>query len=398
MSLLSLMSKAQTHKGHTVPHFQDSGSIVPAKTESVNVQSSSVPVWGSMFTIDVREMNVLVKRGTLDFLLPAITGYTNGKYVPAQYFVDHIDYFQNGEIKYTAYPVSQFVLQQLYSGSDEDRLLGNCASGLYSSTAQRINLASTANHYYLPLYDFFKQANGSYPLVDPSHQLQLRVYLRNLSEVSTGTGTQTATGITSCNLLLDVVRLRENEANAIRNDIAKKGLSFKFSDLRQQVNTVNSGVSTATINLQSIVGPVSQLCFVVRNSNALSGENAFAFNAIASFEITNASGSNIVGGQVINNAQSLLINGNAYSRSSYLAENALGTTDNKANVYIYSFANDPELNIAQAVSSGSYNFTGAEVLKINFASSLASNVQVDINAYVDSVITLTRGNSLKTIF
>ena len=82
-------------------------------------------------------------------------------------------------------------------------------------------------------------------------------------------------------------------------------------------------------------------------------------------------------------------------RSSYLTETALGTADNKANVYIYSFSADCSDALMNGVSSGVYNFSGNEVLRVNFVGSLGASVQIDVLCYEESVLEITKGSARK---
>lgn len=384
------MSKTKTAKrGFNIPHHQHNGDYVPQKTEVVTIQSSSVPLWGNSFTIDVREKDVLVRELTLQFNLSAITGAVGGRYVPAQFFIQRIDYTQNGSIIDTFFPENQFLTQQLFC-YDEDRALANCAAGVYSSVTQRITMASTQNYYYLPLFDFFKQAKGSMPLLENNHAVQLRVYLQPLANVTDETSGVPVASIVACNLLLNCIRLREHEVASLKTDMFKSGLSFKYTDLKPQISQLVAGSASYSINLQSLTGPTAFIYFVVRPTNELTGEKQYNFMPISSFEIANSSGTNILGGQAITASQALLVDGNHYSKSTYFSETALGLVNNGANVYMYSFTADPEAAIRDGQSNGHHTFTGNEVLKINFASALGGACQVDIHAYTESVITMTR--------
>lgn len=377
------MSRVTTKRGVHIPNHQVT-EYVPHKSETIQIPSSTLPVWGGMFNIDVREQNVIVEKQALQFNLSAITVMTSGMYVPAQFFVDHIDYIFGGNIIDTYTPLNQFLLPQLFE-SDENRSIANFSSGPYASTTKRIAMATTSNSYYLPLYDFFRQSK-TIALLEPTHNYQLRVFLQPLANVTVGTGTATAT-INSVNLLAKVIRLRDEEANALKMELfSKRSIHSKFHDLKNQSYTVNAGVTSTNIVLSAITGPISYMLFVVRPTASLNGNSAFNFTAIQSYEILNSSGANFVGGQPINNSQALLLLGNDWCESSYLSENALGSTDNGANVYIYSFSSDPIDSAQNGRSLGAHNFSGNEQLKITFAGSLGASVQVDVLAFCEAVL------------
>jgi hypothetical protein len=219
-----------------------------------------------------------------------------------------------------------------------------------------------------------------------------------LADVTAGTGTAAAT-INSVNLLTRVTRLRDGEVACIRKSLAAaKALTYRFNDLKQQSYTVNSGVSSTNIVLSAVTGPVSYLIFVVRPVASLTGNSAFAFTALTSFELLNSSGQNFVGGQSISNSEALLIIGNRCSKSSYLSETALGVTNNAANVYIYSFSADAAESAENAVSMGTHNFTGTEQLKVTFTSSLGAAVQVDVMAYTEAVLAVGTHSVKKGVY
>lgn len=90
--------------------------------------------------------------------------------------------------------------------------------------------------------------------------------------------------------------------------------------------------------------------------------------------------------------------GNYNCRSSYLSETALGITDNKANVYIYSWSADPSESSENAVSMGTHHFAGNEQLKINFTSSLGASVQVDVYAYTEAIVSFGKLSVKKAVY
>jgi hypothetical protein len=383
-----MLSRVLTRSGVSIPAHQHAGDYAPAKTEVVIIPSANTPVWGSMFTIDYKEKGVTVHNLALQFNLSAITVMTSGMYVPAQCFVDHIDYVMNGTIIDTYYPNDQFLQAQLFE-RDEDRALLNTAAGLYSSTSQRTTLAASASSYYLPLRDFFRQAKVI-TLLEQAHDLQLKVFLQPLASVTSGTGTATAS-INSVNLLARITRHRDSEVDSMKRAIALNPQTYRSV-------TVGSGVSNMNIVLSTITGPVSYLIFVMRPSASLTGNSAFAYTVISSYELLNSSGHNIVGGQPISNSMALLVIGNDNCRSSYLAETALGATNNNANVYVYSFSADAADSAENALLMGVHNFSGSEQLKITFTGSLGAAVQVDVYAYTEAVLSLGKLSVKKGIY
>ena len=78
--------------------------------------------------------------------------------------------------------------------------------------------------------------------------------------------------------------------------------------------------------------------------------------------------------------------GRNWSKSSYLSETSLGTTNNVANVYIWSFSASCTETAESGVDLNTHKFTGNEQLQIQFTGSLAADVTVDVYANMASVI------------
>ena len=53
-------SKVTTRRGFQVPAHQFASDYAPQKSEIVIVPSTNAPSFGSMFTIDVRDLNVIL--------------------------------------------------------------------------------------------------------------------------------------------------------------------------------------------------------------------------------------------------------------------------------------------------------------------------------------------------
>ena len=389
-------SRVMTKKGVYVPSHQYAGDYAPKRAETVIIPSTTPPVFGSMFTIDYRELNVAISNLILQFNMSAISVMTSGSYVPAQFLIDHIDYVMNGAIITTLYPQDQFLQAQLFQ-TDEKRSIENVSSGMYNNSTQRQTLASNTSYLYFNLRDFFSQSK-SIVLLENAHNLQLRIFLQPLANVTIGTGTATAS-INYCNLLVRCIRLRDEESNLFRSEMSiRKSLNYKFSDVRLQTYTLNSGVTSSSIVLTGITGPVSHIIFIVRPTASLTGAGYYAYTPILNYDFLNNAGQNIVGGQPISNSEALLIIGSQHTQSSYLGETALGATNNNANVYLYSFSADCIESMNSAVSLGTYNFTGSEQMQCTFASALSAPVQIDIYGYVESIVAFTKQSVKKGVY
>ena len=381
------MNRVISKAGFNLPSHQLGNSEwVAQKSESVLVPSSSLPNWGSYFNIKFTELNVLVQDITLQFNLGALSGSGSTYFAGGAWlFIDHIEIVQHNKIIATHYGQEQFLNNQLWY-PDETRKLINQSAGDYSSQSQRTAMASTANSYYLNLFTYFEQSGSGIPILDVSHNIELRVYLRNLVDIVNG-GSSPSCTINSVNGLFKVVRLRNNEADIKRMEVYRRPYHFKANELRYMpLINVASGVSTVNIVLQGITGRISLLMFTVRPTSGINNDNMDVYTAISSFNILNNANQNISGGQPITSAMALNVLSRDWVSSSYLSETALGTVNNGANVYLYSFSSDPTETMKYGISNGHHLFTGNEILQINFTGTLGASVAVDVMAYSESVV------------
>jgi hypothetical protein len=124
-----------------------------------------------------------------------------------------------------------------------------------------------------------------------------------------------------------------------------------------------------------------------------------AFTQLASFNIADNTGTNIVGGQNLSASLCANILNKDWCKSSYFAETSFGpaTNDNKANFYCFAFSGD----IVSALSYGqcltSRKFTGNETLTLVFPSALAAAVQVDVYASVESILEISPSSVRKIL-
>ena len=346
------------------------------------VPSTNQLAYGSMCLIDIREKNILLHNICLQFNITSVltgtgtvTNYPN--LCPAWWLFQRIEILINGNIIDSIYPTEQFILQQFFN-YDEDRLIINSGVGSYASALQRKALSNSASSfYYVNLQTFFDQIH--FPLLNDTHNIQLRIYCDNLSNIACmGAGFQGTSLLTSpsgaalgsLNAICKITRMDQTTANNKIMILNKQPSHFFFHDLRiGTYNVASSNVKTQIV-LTSITGKVALLFFVVRNNDSTagyvySGENLFQFVKIKDFSILNASSTNIVGGQQIPDSLALQYLNLYWSQSSYPNETALGITDNKANVYCWSFSSDPVEAIASGRLLSSHQFSGQEQLLIN---------------------------------
>ena len=362
------------------------------KHESIIIPSTSAPTWGGYFVIDFRERNCILHDLTLQFNVSALTGYTgtnttSPRYTPAFFWFSRIEFVQNNNVIDTVYSNQQFLSNQLFN-YDEQRNLINLSCGLYSNTTQRATLAASANSYYVDLWTYFQQ--GHLPILSQKDDLQIRVYMDTLANNAvTGTATL-STGptsvINSCNLIAKVSRFKSPEISNRLRSISNRPEHYKFNELRFGTFAVNSGVSQTSIVLTPITGHCNYLFFTVRPTASISGEGYFNYTAISNYALLDGTSTNIVGGQSIPSAMALLYLGRSWTKSSYLSETALSTTNNGANVYVWSFSASAHETAESGIDMNTYKFTGNEQLQITFATTLAAGVTIDVYSHMNSLV------------
>lgn len=358
------------------------------KHETVIIPSSSAPGFGSYFTIDIREKNLLLNNVTLQFTTSAVSG-TNliGCFNPAYFWFQRIDIAQNGTVMDTIYPGQQHIMQQIME-FDEDRLAINNAAGNYASTAQRTALSSqtTQNVFYANLRNYFDQTKVA--LLTDAHSIQLRVYMDNLSNVfNVVSGTLNSCSIMSCNAILKVTRLDVNSAAQRIEEMRIRNNHAIMHQLFYSPFTVPLGNTSSTLVLSSIVGNVSALFFTVRASTV--GAAAWNYLQLSSFSLLDAASTNLVGGQPLPASYASNLLNKDWFRSSFNTETSFGTNNQNANVYMWAFSADPITAWNQGQVLSSRKFQGNEQLVLNFPTVLLSQVQVDVYASVEVVLEQT---------
>ena len=387
--------------GHHVQHSQHI-NVPHMKHESIIIPSTSNPTWGGYFVIDFRERNCVLHDLTLQFNVSALTGYTGSnatspRYTPAFFWFSRIELVQNNNVIDTIYSNQQFISNQLFN-FDEQRAILNLGAGAYNNTTQRATLAASANAYYIDLWNYFQQ--GNLPILSQKDDLQIRVYMDTLANNAvTGTATL-STGptstINSCNLIARVSRLHSSDvSNRLRLHHSRPE-HYKFNELRFGTFAVASGVSQTSIVLTPLTGHCNYLFFTVRPTASITGEGYYNYTAISNYAILDGTSTNIVGGQSIPNAMALLLLGRNWTRSSYLSETALGTTNNGANVYIWSLSASCVKTASTGVDLNTYKFTGNEQLQITFTFALGAGITVNVYAHMASVVEVSH-NAVKKL-
>jgi hypothetical protein len=358
------------------------------KHEILIIPSSSTPAWGSFFTIDIREKNILLNNITLQFSTSPITGTSVvGSLAPAFFWFQRIEIVQNGNVIDTVYGNQQFLLNQLTEW-DEDRLAVNNAAGNYASVAQRTLLSSsiTNNVVYANLKTYFDQTKLA--ILTDQHAIQLRVYMDTFTNAFTLTsGSSPVSLMQSCNAICKITRLDSPSATLRLADMTAQNYHSIFHDLHYATFTVPAGNLSSTIILAPVVGNVATMFFTIRAS--VIGSNQWVYLPLSSFALLDSASTNIVGGQVLPASLCANILNMGWCKSSYNTETAFGSNNQNANIYMWSFSADPVAALSQGQCLTSRKFYGQEQLQLNFASALGSQVQVDVYAMVESVLEQT---------
>lgn len=375
--------------GLNLPIGQAVSIPVGLRHETLIIPSSSTPSFGGFFTIDIRQKNILLNNITLQFNCSAISGTgVTGYFNPAHYFFQRIEVIQNSNVIDTIYGNQQFLLDQILY-FDEQRLALNQASGLYSSTAQRTLLSSTTtpNTLYVNLRTYFDQTKIA--ILTEQHAVQLRIYMDSFANVFTQTGgaIPASATINSCNAILKVTTLDSDTANRRLQDMTVSPHHHIFHDVHYGTFSVPAGNLSTSIVLAPIVGNVASLMFTIRASTV--GAQAWVYSQLASFAILSSSSENIVGGQVLPASLCANILNGDWVKSSYNTETSFGVNDQKANVYIWSFSADPISALSYGQALTSRRMIGSEQLVLNFQSPLPAQVQVDVYAFVESILEVT---------
>jgi len=376
---------------------QKQAFTVPAnlRSEVVIIPSTSSPAWGSYFIFDVKERNCIISDLLLNFSLGSIGGITGTAtsyphFSPATFFTTKVEIVVNNITIDTLYPVSNFVSQQFFN-DDNDRVYINDMQGAYNSIIQRNTLSTASSNYYVKLRTVYNECH--IPILSDSHNLQIRVYMDTLANVvNTGSGqTGTPTATIAANIVCKVLKLPADIASNRLAAMIKKPEQSIYHNLRYSPFAISSGVSSSTIVLTPFVGNIAALFFVIRNADKITKNDAYQFTAITNFALLDSTSSNCVGGQAIPSFLALNYLNQFYCRSSYTSETSLGVnlagtvTDNKSNVYAWSFSSNISEALENGLLLGHRKFLGNEQLQITFTGSLAANIQVDVWAFCQSV-------------
>jgi hypothetical protein len=315
---------------------------------------------------------------------------------PCWQWINRLEIVQGGNVISTLQGSQMFLMAQLLDWEEDRVAINNAASPYNSSAQQKVMAGLTSPTYYATLKTYFNQ--DKVPILNDSMAVQLRVYMANLLDCATvTTGTLTTFPINSVNAICKVTRLDSLTSQNHLKAMAIQPYHHVFHDNVYFPYSVPSGVTTVTTVLSGITGNVAALYFTVRASTI--GAGFTAFTQLASFNIPDNTGTNIVGGQNLTASLCANILNKDWCKSSYFSETSFGSAaiDNKANFYCFAFSGD----IVSALSYGqcltSRRFTGNETLTLVFPSALAGAVQVDVYASVESILEISPSSVKKIL-
>jgi len=356
------------------------------KTDIQVYPSTSACSFGSFTIVDIKPMNVFVESVVLNFNVSAVSGITGGTpyFLPACFWIARLDLCINDTVIDSFVDTSLFWAHQLFSLCDEQRSITNYGMGVYNNTSQMNGLASTTSDYYVELWTLFRQTHV--PICFPTHNIQLRIYMKSLSEIfvaNSGTGTASAT-INSCSAIVKQTRMTSQEVSNWVSNIQKIPRHLRFYETRYQIISQPAGVSSAQYLLTALGGAsVDFLAFGIRASGA-TGTSLIQYTALSNFDILDQGGQSLTGGSQINAARNNRLHCKYFTNTTYLVENS------NNNVYCFAFSHDPVISNNLAPSGENYyRFTGGESLKITYTSSLASAVEIFVYATCRSALSMS---------
>lgn len=376
--------------GLYLPDYQAMHLPQNTRHEIVVIPSTSAPSFSGQFVCDLKMKNIVLHSVGLQFNLGSVSGISGGTSPclnPAFFLPQRIDILVSGNVVQTVYANELFLLANLLV-SDEERKLTNICAGDYSSAAQRNALTTANSSYFVPIKCFIDQIRPA--LLTENHQIQLRVFMNSLSDCFAN---NSATGVASmainyCNLIARVSYLTPDVAQYRLTEMSKIPYQSLAHETRVGSFSIPSGVSSASLVLTPITGNIASLIFVVRPTASLVSSGAFAYTQISSFNILDSAGQSLVGGQPIPHALSVWLN-SKFTKSTYTSENSLSTTNNNANVYIWSHSADMVATLRDGLALNSRRYQGSETLVVNFGSSLGAGVTLDLYSFSEIIIQQT---------
>jgi hypothetical protein len=170
---------------------------------------------------------------------------------------------------------------------------------------------------------------------------------------------------------------------------------YRFFESRYVNGTAQAGTTSFSLPLTNIIGKISNIYFILRPTASMTLDSAFSYTDILNFSIVDGGSSNIVGGQDITSLYNRTVQAKSWNRSFYLMDAFTGTSN--ANVFQYSWSLQPFDSTNNGKSNTFRLFSGTEVLRINFVSSLAATYDITIFAMTQAYVEQSKNGVRKIV-
>ena len=360
--------------------MQPMNRVLGSSNTIVQFYPVSTPQFSGTCQFDIKSKNYIYHEFFVGFQLPAITGVTGGSgayYTPADFLWDRIEItWSGGNVVQNLYGDANFIQNQLFR-TDESRLINNVTMGDYKTTANRITRSGATNYWWSNIKSIFNEVH--FPQLTGGHEFTIKFFMNSAVDcinLNGGTGTPISV-IQNAILYARVSTIDGNNVNVGIANLQKSiPMKYMYNDVKQARFNVASGVSTSSHTLSQITGNISTLFFVVRPDSTYNKDGNFAFKEILDFSLLDSSNTNISGGSVVPSDIAISQLGKWWSQSSYLAEALNGTSSSF--VYMWSWSGDAVRSAIDGMPNGIRLFTGFEVLKLTYKTSLSETHTVDL--------------------
>jgi hypothetical protein len=250
--------------------------------------------------------------------------------------------------------------------------------------------------WYLPLKTVFNES--LLPILNTQQSVELRIFLNPLQSICTTTGLTVSSLTAPINNVAAICKMTKLPPTELAKEIQSLQLKpkhYRFFESRYVNGTAQAGTTSFSLPLTNIVGKVSNIFFVVRPTASMTLDAAFSYTDIANFSIVDGGSSNIVGGQDITSLYNRTVQAKHWNRSFYLMDAFTGTSN--ANVFQYSWSLQPFDSVNNGKSNTFRVFSGMEVLKINFVSSLPATYDITFFALTQAYVEQSKNGVRKIV-
>ena len=363
------------------------------------LNTNNVSTWGGYSNIDVNLQGYVIHEATLQINVSAISGVTASGLFPC--FCSAFKFFvsctvtNNNNVLDLFDSQSNYIINQLYNNY-EDSVFINNASSAYNNASSRFVMSSTNSTYLVPLrIGIFNQVRTE--LLNSNHSIRLSFLMETLTNIinqSTISGTPSAT-LNSVSLLLKVSKYEQSIIQNKLLQLQRNPLCKLYNSYSYQPAIINSGATTAIINLSNFASlNIQYVYFVLRLSSALTKAEGFLFlNNLTNYSFLSSSGE-ILSGQAITPQQALYVYNKSNTLGCFTAIDS--TYGNVFTIFHTSDAISTMCNPGAGVY-GQRSYNGSESLILNFSSALTANITVDIYGSVTSMMKQTPLGIIKVI-